>query len=223
MPAGLEDLFGQEHPGEPDEAAGEHRRALVIAAHPDDADFGAAGTALIQREILSAGGNSSTRDFLLPPASANIQALAAAGWTHVAIVDADDVMAATDAKADEVKADASDAEKSLKKHARRTKKDATEAIDAATPPTSAPAALPVAASAPVQGVRVGLRPTSPDTLPVVGWAPGLPRVFVATGHYRNGILLAPVTAGSVADLVEGKGSETVAATTPGRFERQRTN
>ncbi len=45
MAAGLEDLFGQEHPGEPDPDAGELRRALVVAAHPDDADFGAAGTA----------------------------------------------------------------------------------------------------------------------------------------------------------------------------------
>ena len=45
MASGLEDLFGQERPGEPDESAGELRRAMVIAAHPDDADFGAAGTA----------------------------------------------------------------------------------------------------------------------------------------------------------------------------------
>ncbi len=47
MSAGLEDLFGHEHPGEPDESAGEFRRALVVAAHPDDADFGAAGTAAL--------------------------------------------------------------------------------------------------------------------------------------------------------------------------------
>lgn len=47
MGSGLEDLFGRERPGEPDEAQGEHRRALVVAAHPDDADFGAAGTAAL--------------------------------------------------------------------------------------------------------------------------------------------------------------------------------
>ena len=47
MPAGLEDLFGKERPGEPEEAGGEFRRALVVAAHPDDADFGAAGTAAL--------------------------------------------------------------------------------------------------------------------------------------------------------------------------------
>lgn len=47
MGAGLEDLFGREHPGEPDESTGERRRAMVVAAHPDDADFGAAGTAAL--------------------------------------------------------------------------------------------------------------------------------------------------------------------------------
>jgi LmbE family N-acetylglucosaminyl deacetylase len=47
MSAGLEDLFGQERPGEPDLSIGELRRAMVIAAHPDDADFGAAGTAAL--------------------------------------------------------------------------------------------------------------------------------------------------------------------------------
>ncbi len=47
MGAGLEDLFGREHPGEPDESKGELRRAMVVAAHPDDADFGAAGVSAL--------------------------------------------------------------------------------------------------------------------------------------------------------------------------------
>ena len=47
MSASLEDLFGGQPPGEPDPDEGELRRAMVIAAHPDDADFGAGGTAAL--------------------------------------------------------------------------------------------------------------------------------------------------------------------------------
>ncbi len=49
----------------------------------------------------------------------------------------------------------------------------------------------------------GLRPGSPDNAPFVGWSE-LPGLAVATGHYRNGILLAPLTAEAVADLVAGE-------------------
>ena len=50
-------------------------------------------------------------------------------------------------------------------------------------------------------VRVGLRPGTPDELPVVGLSAHLPGLVYASGHYRNGILLAPLTALLVADLV----------------------
>ncbi|MGC9197453.1 MAG: FAD-dependent oxidoreductase [Acidobacteriaceae bacterium] len=49
----------------------------------------------------------------------------------------------------------------------------------------------------------GLRPATPDLLPMLG-AGRRSGQFVATGHYRNGILLAPATAVVMADLVEGK-------------------
>jgi glycine oxidase len=49
--------------------------------------------------------------------------------------------------------------------------------------------------------RYGFRPGTPDNAPVIGWL--RPGVLVATGHYRNGVLLAPVTADAVADLVTG--------------------
>jgi glycine oxidase len=47
---------------------------------------------------------------------------------------------------------------------------------------------------------VGLRPGSPDNAPMIG-AGALPGLVVATGHYRNGILLAPITADAVAELL----------------------
>lgn len=50
----------------------------------------------------------------------------------------------------------------------------------------------------------GLRPASEDGLPLLGGLPGVEGYLLATGHYRNGILLAPVTAVAIADLAEGK-------------------
>jgi glycine oxidase len=49
----------------------------------------------------------------------------------------------------------------------------------------------------------GLRPATPDRLPYLGKGPG-EGLIVATGHYRNGILLAPITAEVVADLLAGQ-------------------
>jgi glycine oxidase len=48
--------------------------------------------------------------------------------------------------------------------------------------------------------QAGLRPATRDNTPVVGWT-DLPGVAVASGHFRNGILLAPVTAAAVVDLL----------------------
>lgn len=50
-------------------------------------------------------------------------------------------------------------------------------------------------------VLAGLRPGSPDGLPVIGRLPGWTGVSVATGHFRNGILLAPITAVLITDLL----------------------
>jgi glycine oxidase len=47
----------------------------------------------------------------------------------------------------------------------------------------------------------GLRPGTPDNMPRIGWS-GLDGVVLASGHYRNGILLAPLTAAAVVDLVD---------------------
>ena len=49
-------------------------------------------------------------------------------------------------------------------------------------------------------VMAGLRPGTPDNAPVIG-SDSIPGLVWATGHYRNGVLLAPLTADAVADLV----------------------
>jgi glycine oxidase len=49
----------------------------------------------------------------------------------------------------------------------------------------------------------GLRPRSADELPVIGNLAGIDNLFIATGHYRNGILLAPLTAKIIAEKVVG--------------------
>lgn len=58
--------------------------------------------------------------------------------------------------------------------------------------------VPALASAAFKEVRVGLRPASSDGLPLIGPASD-PRILYATGHFRNGVLLAPVTARLIAD------------------------
>ncbi len=52
----------------------------------------------------------------------------------------------------------------------------------------------------------GLRPGTPDGRPFLGVTP-IDGLLLATGHHRNGILLAPATARSIADLLEGKGGD----------------
>jgi glycine oxidase len=66
---------------------------------------------------------------------------------------------------------------------------------------SAVALVPGVAELELREARAGLRPGTPDNAPIIGPVRGVPDVVVATGHYRNGILLTPVTADAVADLV----------------------
>jgi len=62
--------------------------------------------------------------------------------------------------------------------------------------------VPALAEARILEDWAGLRPGTPDDLPILG-ATGTPGYFVATGHFRNGILLAPVTAHVMAQLITG--------------------
>jgi glycine oxidase len=57
---------------------------------------------------------------------------------------------------------------------------------------------------------------------VIGPASGLPGVIFATGHYRNGVLLAPLTAALVKDLVLGEQRDpALAVLAPSRFDKPR--
>jgi glycine oxidase len=68
----------------------------------------------------------------------------------------------------------------------------------------AAAFLPALADAPQLEVWAGLRPSTPDELPFLGPSPDHRNQFVAAGHYRNGILLAPATALVLAQLIAGE-------------------
>lgn len=59
--------------------------------------------------------------------------------------------------------------------------------------------LPSVASATLAAVRVGLRPEPSGGLPIIGPSLKDPRLFYALGHFRNGILLAPLTAVAAAE------------------------
>lgn len=63
--------------------------------------------------------------------------------------------------------------------------------------------LPELANARILEAWAGLRPGTPDGLPILG-ATDTPGYFVATGHFRDGILLTPVTAHVMAQLVSGE-------------------
>ena len=69
----------------------------------------------------------------------------------------------------------------------------------------------------------GLRPSAPDGLPILGSFPEIKNFYVATAHYRNGILLAPLTAEIMADRIVGnKESKYLDVFSPRRFNAVKT-
>jgi glycine oxidase len=77
--------------------------------------------------------------------------------------------------------------------------------------------LPSASDATFVEARAGLRPSTADGVPLIGRSAVDPAVVYATGHFRNGVLLAPLTAQLVADLVVSNRHDPVLAlTAPGR-------
>ncbi|MDQ6894722.1 MAG: glycine oxidase ThiO, partial [Acidobacteriota bacterium] len=76
--------------------------------------------------------------------------------------------------------------------------------------------VPSLSAARFAGAWAGLRPGSADGLPVLGES-AVPGLFFATGHFRNGILLAPVTARLMSAAVEGSPPAELNAFSPTRF------
>lgn len=83
---------------------------------------------------------------------------------------------------------------------------------------AATALMPGLAGATFREAWAGLRPMTPDRLPLIGPVPGAEGLLVAAGHHRNGVLLSGVTAELVVDCVAGKGLPADArAFDPARF------
>jgi len=61
--------------------------------------------------------------------------------------------------------------------------------------------MPSANQQPITETWAGLRPHSPDGLPLLGPDPRIEGLIYATGHYRNGILLTPITAQAISELI----------------------
>jgi glycine oxidase len=77
--------------------------------------------------------------------------------------------------------------------------------------------LPDIAEMELAGAIAGLRPGTPDNLPIVGRG-AVDGLVLATGHFRNGILLAPITADAVAATLAGTAPPAAMATAgPARF------
>lgn len=77
---------------------------------------------------------------------------------------------------------------------------------------------PSIARLPLVDSWAGFRPRAADGLPVLGPCAGIEGLFYATGHYRNGILLTPITGELIAKaIVEGETPPLLRAFSPGRF------
>jgi glycine oxidase len=78
--------------------------------------------------------------------------------------------------------------------------------------------MPEIGEAVLEEVSTGLRPGSPDNAPIIG-PTAVDGLVLATGHYRNGILLTPITADAVAELLSaGALPADVRPFAPSRFQ-----
>ncbi len=82
--------------------------------------------------------------------------------------------------------------------------------------------VPALAGLPIARTWFGFRPWAPDSLPILGPWPGVEGLWVATAHFRNGILLAPITARALTEwIVTGRPQPMLKDFLPDRFVRGR--
>jgi glycine oxidase len=78
--------------------------------------------------------------------------------------------------------------------------------------------VPEIARRPITRTWYGFRPWAPDGMPVLGPWPRVAGLYVATGHYRNGIVLAPITAALMAETITtGRAPALLTPFLPDRF------
>jgi glycine oxidase len=83
---------------------------------------------------------------------------------------------------------------------------------------------PIMGGAPLVDSWAGFRPRAPDDLPVIGPDAEIKGLLYATGHYRNGILLAPITAKLLAEhITEGRISLLLKTFSPSRMRAAAAN
>lgn len=83
--------------------------------------------------------------------------------------------------------------------------------------TEALRVAPGLADATLSEVRVGLRPASADGRPILGAAPGVENVYLATGHGATGLQLGPYSGKLVAEAIRGAAEPDLGAFSPRRF------
>jgi len=85
--------------------------------------------------------------------------------------------------------------------------------------SGAAAVVPALANASERRSWAGLRPGTPDDMPIMGRLPGWSNAWVSTGHFRNGILLAPISGQLMAQsIIAGQPDALLTELSPTRFE-----
>jgi glycine oxidase len=192
-------------------AVTEHPRIRLIAANPAEAVAGGAGRGAVvtladgaqveaRHVVLAAGAWSSQirglpRPLPVTPLKGQMLALDASCLRHAVM--GDDIYLVPREREIAVGATTEDAGFDT-----ATTSEAIDRLRAA-----AVSLCPALAAARVIRAWAGIRPATPDMLPIIGPDPDAPWLLYACGHSKNGILLAPATAAAIAAMARDKQPE----------------